>query len=55
MRSRGRAGDEQSVDAIVSALNDTDTVAAQEVRSYERDHESRPGVIETAEQRIERN
>ena len=47
--------DEQSVDAITTALNDTDALTAQEVKSYERDHKSRAGVIETAEKRIERN
>ena len=47
--------DEQSVDAITTALNDTDALTAQEVKSYERDHKSRAGVIETAEKRIERS
>jgi hypothetical protein len=47
--------DEQSVDAITTALNDTDALTAQEVKAYERDHKSRAGVIETAEKRIERN
>lgn len=47
--------DEQSVDAITTALNDTDALTAQEVKRYERDHKSRAGVIETAEKRIERN
>ena len=47
--------DEQSVDAITTALNDTDALTAQEVKSYERDHKSRAGVIETAEKRIDRN
>ena len=47
--------DEQSADAITSALGDTDALTAQEVKSYERDHKSRAGVIETAEKRIERN
>jgi uncharacterized protein (UPF0335 family) len=47
--------DEQSVDAITTALSDTDALTAQEVKAYERDHKSRAGVIETAEKRIERN
>ena len=47
--------DEQNVDAITTALNDTDTLTAQEVKTYERDHKARSGVIETAEKRIERN
>ena len=47
--------DEQSVDAITTALNDTDVVTAQEVKTYERDHKSRAGVIEAAGRRIERN
>ncbi len=47
--------DEQSVDAITTALNDTHALTAQEVKTYERDHKSRAGVIETAEKRIERN
>jgi len=47
--------DEQSVDAITTALNDTDALTAQEVKAYERDHKSRAGVIEAAEKRIERN
>ena len=47
--------DEQSVDAITTALNDTDALTAREVKTYERDHKSRSGVIETAEKRIERN
>jgi uncharacterized protein (UPF0335 family) len=47
--------DEQSVDAITTALNDKDALTAQEVKAYERDHKSRAGVIEAAEKRIERN
>jgi hypothetical protein len=47
--------DEQCVDAITTALNDTDALTAQEVKTYDRDHKSRAGVIETAEKRIERN
>ena len=47
--------DEQSVDAITTALNDKDALTAQEVKAYERGHKSRAGVIETAAKRIERN
>ena len=38
--------DEQSADAITTALNDTDALTAQEVKTYERDHKDRTGVIE---------
>ena len=47
--------DEQSVDAITTALNDTDALTAQEVKTYEREHKSRAGVIETADKHIESN
>jgi hypothetical protein len=47
--------DEQSVEAITTALNDTDALTAQEVKTYERAHKSRAGVIETAEKRIDRS
>ena len=47
--------DEQSVDAIASALDDTDALTAREVRAYEREHKARAGVIENAEKRIDRN
>jgi hypothetical protein len=47
--------DEQRVDAITAALNDSDAPAAQKVKLYERDHKGRAGVIEAAETRIERN
>jgi hypothetical protein len=49
------AYDEQSADAITTALNDTDALTAQEVKTYEREHKDRTGVIETAEKRIDRN
>ena len=47
--------DEQSAEAITTALDDTDALTAQEVKAYERDHKDRSGVIETAQKRIERN
>ena len=37
--------DEQSVEAITKALSDADAETAREVRSYERDHKDRSGVI----------
>jgi len=46
--------DEQSAEAIATALDDTDALTAQEVKDYERDHKRRAGVIETAEKRIDR-
>ena len=47
--------DEQSVDAIATALYETTTTTAREVKAYERDHQGRTGVIEAADRRIERN
>ena len=47
--------DEQSVEAIATALHETSTTAAREVKAYERDHKGRSGVIEAADKRIERN
>jgi hypothetical protein len=47
--------DEQSVDAIATALYETTTTTAREVKAYERDHKGRTGVIEAAARRIERN
>ena len=47
--------DEQSAEAITTALNDTDARTAQKVKTYERSHKSRAGVIQTAEKRIERS
>jgi hypothetical protein len=46
--------DEQSVDAIATALDDTDALTAQEVKEYERSHKARAGVIENAEKHIDR-
>ena len=45
--------DEQSVEAIAAALDDTDALTAQEVKTYERGHKGRAGVIESAEHRID--
>ena len=45
--------DEQSVDDITAALNDTDALTAQEVKEYERSHKARASVIENAEKRID--
>lgn len=46
--------DEQSVDAITTALNEADAETAKKVVSYERDHKGRTGVIATAEKRADR-
>ena len=46
--------DEQSAEAITTALDDTDALTAQEVKDYEREHKGRAGVIENAEKRIDR-
>jgi SpoVK/Ycf46/Vps4 family AAA+-type ATPase len=45
--------DEQSVDAITTALSDADAETARKVKAYERDHKGRTGVIETADKRID--
>lgn len=45
--------DEQSVDAISSALGEADLVKAKRVRTYERDHKARAGVLRAADQRID--
>jgi SpoVK/Ycf46/Vps4 family AAA+-type ATPase len=47
--------DEQSVDAITTALKDADAQTAQQVMAYERDHKGRVGVIESADKRTDRN
>ena len=41
--------DEQNVDAITTALADGDADTAHKVRSYERDHKDRAGVIDAAD------
>jgi hypothetical protein len=46
--------DEQSVDAITTALRDTDEDTATAVRSYERERKNRSGVIDAADVRIGR-
>ena len=46
--------DEQSVEAIATALDDADALTAQKVKEYERSHKGRAGVIETAEKHIDR-
>ena len=46
--------DELSVEAVGNALNERDTNTAERVRSYERDHKDRAGVIDTADARIAR-
>ena len=47
--------DEQSVEAVTTALYETTTDTARKVKAYERDHKGRSGVIEAADKRIERN
>ena len=42
--------DEQSVDAIATALADADSATARKVLAYERDHKGRAGVLDTADQ-----
>ena len=44
--------DEQSVDAITTALRDTDDDTAAAVRTYERERKNRAGVIQAADQRL---
>jgi hypothetical protein len=46
--------DEQSVDAITTALRDGDEDTAAAVRTYERQRKNRAGVIETADVRTGR-
>jgi hypothetical protein len=41
--------DEQSVDAITTALADADSATARKVLAYERDHKGRAGVLDTAD------
>src|SRR5204862_11250 len=45
--------DELTADATTTALNDADGQTAQNVKSYERDHKGRAGVIATADKRID--
>jgi hypothetical protein len=44
--------DEQSVDAITTALGEADAQSARKVKSYERDHKNRVGVITATDKRI---
>jgi len=44
--------DEQSADAITTALRQTDQDTAQSVRAYERERKARVGVLQAADQRI---
>lgn len=45
--------DELSVDAVNSQLNASDAETARQVRTYERAHKDRTGVLETADKRID--
>ena len=47
--------DEAGAEGIAQALTDTDAQTAGKVRTYEREHKDRAGVIEAADARIERN
>ena len=47
--------DEQSAEAIATALYEAETSTAREVKAYERDHKGRAGVIEAADKRIDRS
>jgi uncharacterized protein (UPF0335 family) len=44
--------DEQSADAIITALRDADEDTAKSVRAYERDHKARAGVLDATERRV---
>ncbi|MEO8967795.1 MAG: hypothetical protein ABI355_09330 [Solirubrobacteraceae bacterium] len=44
--------DELSVEAVARAVSEGDENIAKQVRSYERDHKDRSGVIEAANRRI---
>ena len=44
--------DELSVDVISKALNGADARSAQEVKSYERAHKDRSGVVAAADKQI---
>ena len=41
--------DEQSVDAITTALADADRDTSRKVLAYERDHKGRAGILDTAD------
>jgi len=44
--------DELSVEAVASAVSEGNITDAKRVRSYERDHKDRSGVIEATDRRI---
>ncbi len=44
--------DELGVDAVARAVSEGDVEISKKVRSYERDHKGRSGVIEAADRRI---
>ncbi len=46
--------DEAGVEAITGALTDAEVDAARRVRTYEREHKDRAGVVEAADKRLER-
>lgn len=46
--------DEQSVNAVTTRLDEVDAELARRVKSYERDHKDRSGVIQAAERRLDR-
>ena len=54
-RRRSPGYDETGADGIAKALTATDAETARKVRTYEREHKDRVGVIEAADSRIERN
>ena len=45
--------DEQSVETIATALREAGKDTAQAVRTYEREHKARTGVLEVADQRVD--
>jgi hypothetical protein len=47
--------DETGAEGIAQTLTDTDAETARKVRTYEREHKDRAGVIAAADARIERN
>ena len=47
--------DEAGVEAVTRALTDADAETARRVRTYEREHKDRAGVIAAADTRIERS
>ncbi len=45
--------DELSVDAVAKVVGERDAANAKQVRSYERNHKDRSGVIEAADRRMD--